>query len=108
MTIERWQDILANIRDDLKVVEHKKEHIEEEGGVDIEYIIFDGPVGRMRLEFIIKPLVLDKKVNYSNRIGSEAKVDYIYSKNEKTHIFMAYKWDEAENDWVECSADSFQ
>lgn len=99
MTIERWQDILSNILDNLDVIEHKKEHIEEEGGVDIEYVIFNGPMGKMRLEFIIKPLVLDKKVNYSNRIGSEAKVDFIYSKDEKTNIFMAYKWDEGENDW---------
>jgi len=108
MTIERWQDILDNIRDNLKVIEHKKEHIKEEGGVDIEYIIFQGPMGKIRLEFVIKPLILDKKVNYSNRIGSESSVDYIYSPDEKTNKFMAYKWDDDENDWVECSADSFK
>ena len=106
MTIERWEDILSNIKDNLKVIEHNKEHLEEEGGVDIEYIIFEGPIGKMRLEFITRPLVLDKKVNYSNRIGSESKVDYIYSKDEKTHKFMAYKWKDV--DWVECSADNFQ
>ena len=105
MTIERWQDTLANIKDNLKVIEHKKEHIEDDGGADIEYIIFESPMGKMRLEFIIKPLVLDKKVNYSNRIGSEAKVDYVYSKDEKTHVFMAYKWEDG--DWAECSAKNF-
>jgi hypothetical protein len=107
MQLEKWQEIIGNIKDNFKVEESGNEHLEDEGGVDVEYIVFDGPLGKMRLEFVSKPVILDKKTKYSNRIGSETVVDYIYSKEEKTHKLKAYKWDEALNDWVEMDAKNF-
>jgi hypothetical protein len=106
MTPEKWQQIIGEIKDKFKVEEHKKEHIDEEGGVDIEYIIFEGPVGRMKLEFVTKPLIIDKKTNYSLRIGSEANVEYVYSDTEKTHQLYTFKWDEENNEWMEMDAGS--
>lgn len=107
MTPEKWQNILGNIKDNFKYENEGKEHIEEEGGVDIEYIEFIGPLGKMRLEHISRPVVLDKKTTYSNRIGSETKVDYIYSPDEKNYILSALKWDESLDDWVEIDAKKF-
>jgi len=89
------------------VEEHKNEHLDERGGTDIEFIIFKGPLGRMKLEFTTKPLVLDKKTTYSRRIGSQTAIEYIYSEDEKTHKLMAYKWDDFQNDWVEIDPNSF-
>jgi len=89
------------------VEEHKNEHLDEHGGSDIEFIIFKGPLGRMKLEFITKPLILDKKTTYSRRIGSETAIEYIYSEDEKTHKLMAYKWDDFQNDWAEIDPNSF-
>ena len=108
MRKEKWQDILANVKDKFEVETEGEERLEEEGGVDIEYIEFKGPLGRMRLEFIIKPVVLDKKTTYSRRIGSETKVDYIYSDTEKVEKLMAYKWDEDKEEWVEMEAGMFE
>jgi hypothetical protein len=34
-------------------------------------------------------------------MGSQATVEYIYSETEKSHKFKAYRWDEAQNAWVE-------
>lgn len=104
MTPEKWENLIDNIKDKFEVEEHKNEHLDEHGGTDIEFIIFKGPLGRMKLEFIIKPRVLDKKTTYSRRIGSETAVEYIYSEDEKTHKLMAYKWDDFQNDWVEIDA----
>ncbi len=87
--------------------EHSKRHEDEMGGTDIEFITFKGPLGRMKLEFISKPVVLDKKTTYSRRIGAETQVDYIYSKDEKSYKLKAYKWDEAREDWVEMEAGAF-
>lgn len=101
MTKERWQEIFGDIKDKFEVIDNGNEHIEEEGGVDIEYIVFRGPMGKTRLEFIAKPIVLDKKTNYSRRAGSEVKVDYVYSKTEKNHSLNAYKWDDKEKEWEE-------
>jgi len=50
---------------------------------------------------------LDKKTNYSNRIGSETKVSYIYSESEKTSRLVAYKWDEGRDDWTEIDGSMF-
>ncbi len=107
MTRDKWQTIIGNIKDNFEVIENAKEYIDEEGGIDIEYIIFKGPLGKIRLEFIEKPVVLDKKTTYSRRIGSETKVDYVYSEHEKASQMSAYKWDDAQDDWIEMDAASF-
>lgn len=107
MTPEKWQNIIGNVKDKFEVLENGSEHLEEEGGIDIEYIIFNGPLGKMRLEFVTKPVVIDKKTTYSNRIGSETKVDYVYSEAEKSHQLLTYKWDEAEDNWAEIDSANF-
>lgn len=107
MIPEKWQTLIGNIKDNFKMEEEGKFHIDDEGGADIEYIVFAGPLGRMRLEFVSKPVILDKKTTYSKRIGSETQVDYVYSETEKTHSLIVYKWEEGANDWVEIEAGSF-
>ena len=104
---DKWQQIVGNIKDSFKVEEYEKAHLDEAGGIDLEYIIFQGPLGRMKLEFITKPVVLDKKTKYSNRLGAETVVEYVYSQEEKTHKLKAYKWDEATGDWLEMEAKKF-
>ena len=105
MNTEKWKDLLDNIKDNFPVDDEGSEHLEEEGGVDIEYIVFNGPLGRTRLEYIIKPVILDKKTTYSRRIGSETKVDYIYSQDEKSHKLVVYKWND--EDWAEIDGSMF-
>jgi len=107
MTSEKWKNILGNIKDNFTVEEEGNEHLDEEGGIDIEYIIFIGPVGRMRLEFISKPVILDKKTIYSRRIGSETKVEYVYSETERTYKLMVYQQDEEGGEWVEMEGDVY-
>ncbi len=107
MTPEKWQNILGNIKDNFTVENEGKTHLDEEGGINIEYIEFKGPLGRIRLEYIIKPVVLDKKTIYSRRIGSETAVDYVYSEDEKSYKLIAYKWDEGSNEWMEMDAGAF-
>jgi hypothetical protein len=107
MTEEKWENIKGRIKDSFEVEDEGREHSDEYGGVDTEFIIFAGPLGRMKLEFITKPVVLDKKTNYSNRIGSETKVNYVYSESEKTNRLVAYKWEEGQDDWVEIDGSMF-
>ncbi len=107
MTPERWKITIDNLRDKFTVEEEDAIHLDEDGGIDIEYVVFKSPVGRIRLEFISKPVVLDKKTTYSRRIGSETKVDYVYSDEERSHTLVAYKWDDEQDDWVEMEAESF-
>ena len=108
MRPERWENLINDIKDKFEVEDFKKEHIDDMGGTDVERIIFKGPLGRMKLEFITRPLVLDKKTNYAKkRLGGETGIEYIYSLDEKTHKMVAYKWDEGDNEWIEMDARSF-
>ena len=106
MSPEKWEQIKGEIKDNFQVEENNKEHVEEQGGIDIEYIIFQGPMGKMKLEFVTKPVIIDKKTNYSLRIGSESRVEYIYSDTEKSYHLYAFKWDEEEGEWTEIDSDS--
>ncbi|NCD00539.1 hypothetical protein EOL94_00350 [bacterium] len=101
MTIEKWKDILGRVKDGFEVEDEGRDHIEDEGGVDVEYIIFKSPQGRFRLEFVSKPVVLDKKTMFSKRIGSETKVEYVYSDEEKMNRMIAYKFLEDDEAWEE-------
>lgn len=107
MTEEKWKTIVGNIKDGFEVEDEGSEHIDDEGGVDIEYIVFQGPLGRMRLELVTKPVVLDKKTTYSRRIGAETKIDYVYSEEDRSSQMTAYKWDENDQGWVEMEAGMF-
>lgn len=108
MRPDKWDDLLNDIKDKFEVFECEKEHIDDMGGTDIEYIIFKGPLGKMKLEFTTRPLVLDKKTNYSKkRLSGGTGIEYIYSPDEKTHKLTAYEWDEIDNDWVEMDAGNF-
>jgi hypothetical protein len=64
-------------------------------------------LGKIRLEHISKPIVLDKKTVFSRRIGSETAVDYVYSEDEKSHKLIAYKWDENNDEWEEIDSGMF-
>jgi len=105
---DKWKTILGNIKDTFSVEDEGNVHLEEEGGVDVEYIVFDGPLGKIRLEFVTKPVILDRKTTYSKRIGAETKIDYVYSEDEKSHILVAYKWSDTSDDWEEMDASNFE
>ena len=108
MNQEKWLDIKLDIKEKFGIKEEKKEETElgeKEDGTKFmeekETIEFDPPMGRIKLEKIIKPKVLDKKTLYSRRAGSNIEVEYIYSQDELVCQFKAYKFDENKNEWEE-------
>lgn len=100
MTDERWIEIKALIEDKFEVLDTLVEEIGQDGGT-VEIIEFVSPMGKIRLERTSRPLVIDKKVIGSKRIGSEHKVQFVYSDTEKVHVFKAYRWNDESNSWVE-------
>ena len=102
MTDERWQDTIATLKDKFSILEEGKEDLSEEEGRGFrEFVIFNGPLGKMKIERTTKAVVTGKKTLGSKRMGSQSSVEYVYSDTEKSHKFKAYKWDEAQNAWVE-------
>jgi hypothetical protein len=107
MQLEKWEITKGNIKDNFQVEDEGKEHLDDEGGIDIEYLVFTTPFGKIRLEYVVRPVVLDKKTTYSKRIGSETKIDYVYSETEKSYKMDAYKWDDKLETWAEIDSSSF-
>ncbi|PLX27915.1 hypothetical protein C0583_01605 [Candidatus Parcubacteria bacterium] len=107
MLQEKWQDTKNTIKDKFSVSNEGELKIDEEGGIEIEFIEFESPIGQIRLEFVTKPIILEKKTNYSKRIGSETQVTYIYSDTERSTQMIAYKWDDLSEDWVEMESNAF-
>lgn len=104
MSPDKWEEIKELAKKSFEVLETGKS---ENEGVITEELIFNGPLGKMKLQFVSKPLVLSKKVHYSKRMGDTAKVDYVTSDTEKTNTLFAYKWDQASENWAEIDAASF-
>jgi len=104
MNQEKWQNIVGLIKDKFAVEDEGREELEDIPKGYVEFIIFQSPLGRVKLECATKPVVLDKKSIGSKRIGSEATVRYIYSDTEMSNIFKAYKWEDEE--WVEMERES--
>jgi hypothetical protein len=107
MTPERWLNAKNELKDKFEILDEGQTLLEEEGGITIDHIEFTSPMGRIRLEFITKPVILDKKTSYSKRIGSETQVDYIYSQDELSHQLAVYKWNENDSDWEEIDSKMF-
>ena len=106
MNDEKWEDLVTRIERKLKVIE-KKVTTADEGRTSIETVIFQGPEGRMKLERVSKPLVVDKKMHYSRRIGSKSEVEYVYSPTDKVHRVRLFKWSDAMKEWEELKLDRF-
>lgn len=107
MNRERWQDIIETIENSFSVEEKGKYESEEHGGTETEFIIFNGPLGRLKLEFASRPVIMDTRTKYSNRIGSDVTVNHTYSETEKSHSLNVWKWDEATEDWMAFESNLF-
>lgn len=101
MSPEKWQQIKGQVQDTFKEVEFVKEKLAEPEQGDKETLFFTGPLGRMKIEYLTRPVIIDKRTIGSRRIGSSTTVAYRYSNEEFSHTLKAYKWDEAQADWLE-------
>ena len=99
MNPDKWQQIKEMVRDKFEIQKEVKEELDKGEG-EREVIEFKGPLGLIRLEYIEKPRILDKKTHYSRRIGGDVKVDYVYSDTEKVYEMKAYLWHD-DGDWRE-------
>ena len=97
MTEEKWEQLIGRVKDEFDNVEHQTLDGEHERET-IEEIIFDGPMGKMRVTRTKKPRVLEQKTHYSNRIGGDMSVERVLSDDEFVDTVEVYKDDDG--DWV--------
>jgi hypothetical protein len=103
MNDQRWEEVLRRLDKTFGNLEFDETEDEETHAVS-ESVTWASPQGRMRLVRVTKPLVVDKKLHYSNRAGGGSHVEYVYSKTESTSRIRLYRWSDPLNDWDEIDA----
>jgi len=101
MQPDRWEQTKGQILDSFSNVNINEQELQDPEVGKKEIVIFNGPLGKMKLEYYTKPLVLDRHTHGSRRIGSHTEVEYVYSNNEFSHQLKVYKLDEDSDEWVE-------
>jgi hypothetical protein len=69
----------------------------------IERVYFSRGDTKMRLDFITRPVVLDKKAHFRRSSGNTTRVEYVYSETETTNKLIGYTLQGGE--WRELSTD---
>lgn len=98
---DKWKDTVAMVKSKFQVLSEQREDISDIPGAFVERIEFQTPQGKMKMERTTSPAVLDKKTLYSKTAGRASNIEYTYSKDEVTHRFKAYRFDEARDEWEE-------
>jgi hypothetical protein len=102
-----WSEILDRLEDQYGEFEVEKlsETREDDTGQkltsEIERVDFETPMGRMRVELVTAPMILDKKTHYTHTAGARANVEYVLSDTEKTQKIRAFRFDEDTDDFIE-------
>lgn len=99
MDAEKWGEILDRVKTQFNLLEHTKAP-RDDGVGEIETLVFENPMGRIKLVFTTRPAVLDRKIVGAHRRGaSKAQYEYVYSETDKTHRLEAYR--EVNGEWQE-------
>ena len=103
MTKERWQEIKIQVKNNFEIIDQYQEELDPGAAEVLEFV---GPQGKIKLKFITKPKLLDKKTMYSNRAGSGVKVDYVYSPDETVNYLEVWQWSDSADDWHKLEGES--
>ena len=113
MQDDKWDALKEELKRKFKVTKEYFEDLIVETGDGpvvngkIEVLIFDSPLGQIKLTRESKPMVTDKKFIYSHRAGQAARTEYQFSDSEFSHKIKAYKFDEDNDEWKEMDASNF-
>lgn len=107
MTEEKWEEVKTNIKRQFEIEEEGTEDLEVETADGLikqgeaEFVIFESPLGRTKLQLQKKARLEDKKYHFSHRQGDSARVEYKFSETDTVLTMKAYKWDDALDEWKE-------
>ena len=104
MTIEQWQKTKELVMDRFPIERSQTEVFELENSdpqatETVESIEFSKDGQRFKLEYVTRPRMIDKKTNYSNRIGGQVQVKIRYDLQDLYGSLHAYRWQD--DDWQE-------
>jgi len=104
MTKEKWEQTKELIKKKFEVISEAKVKEKEK---EIETIEFQGPLGKMKLEWVIKPKVLDIRTSHTaKRAGATGRIEQVLSKTEKVSYMKVYIF--KEEAWIEISPEKME
>jgi hypothetical protein len=103
MNDEKWGEVLDRVKEKFTIVDEGQAQLDDIPRAWTEFVIFDSPMGRLKLERTTKPRVIDKKTFGGSKYGAGAGVEYIYSDTEQVHTLQAFR--EVAGEWQPISAE---
>lgn len=107
MSDDKWFDLIEQIEQKFEILERytTEDDMTDDTGKTYkgtkETVIFEGLQGRIKLERVTHPFIIDKKMHYHKGSGGTANIEYTVSETEKTHKLLAYLYDTASDNWKE-------
>jgi len=87
------------------MMEQTKELGTAGSGEEKEIVVFEGhPLGKLGLEFVKKPKVLEKRY-HSHRRKSDTEVEYVLSPDKYSYRLAVFRWHPEEMAWTELQAE---
>ena len=102
MTDEKWLDVKEKGREKFTVLEEGTRELDSGPG-SAEFLVFESPLGKVKLERVTRPVKLGERGIVSKRIGAHAVIEEQYSDTEVAKSFRVYRWDASGNAWLEMS-----
>jgi hypothetical protein len=105
MNDDKWGELLDRIQDQFGVLEEGSEQLDDVPNGKREFVIFNGPMGKMMLERLTTPRVVGEKSFGGSKYGTGSGVEKIYSPDETVKTMRAYRDDGGE--WMEMDKNAF-
>lgn len=102
MTDEKWQDTIGQIKD-LFTVEEEGSDAFDDGSGTKDWIVFEGPAGRVKLERVSRKVLLGERSLGARRSGANQSVVKEFS-DEVIQSVIAFRWNG--EDWAPVNADA--
>ena len=105
MNDSKWAEVLDKVESQFEIEDQGVESLAEVPGGTMEFVVFNSPMGRMRLARETRPRVEQTKAIGGSKYGAGSMIEKVYSDTEVVHRFLA--WKEVDGEWEAIDAESF-
>lgn len=105
MRPDQWIDTRDRIKEQCVVIDEGEAPLEDVPNGHVAFVVFESPVGRVRLEYVTKPRTLGERAVTSRRIGGATAIEKIYDTEDMVQFLRAFRWDPDTLTWVSFRAE---
>lgn len=91
MNDNRWSELIDKLESSFTILDRGREELENVPHGVIDFLIFEGPAGKMMVERTTKPKTLGEKSFGGSKYGAGSNVEKIYSDSETVSTIQVYK-----------------